>query len=69
MDRSVIEQCARALDSVKNLLNAGQYEEAKNFVVRHGEYLVGLEWAMDIIVEQEHSLTVQQFSEFEKPAH
>ncbi|MEM6885321.1 MAG: MafI family immunity protein [Verrucomicrobiota bacterium] len=61
-----IRQCEAAINSAKYVLSDEEYSESMDYILKHNEWLVGLEFAMDLIDEYERKITFDTYSEFEK---
>ena len=59
------EICNRALYSVKGLLTTHEYSECHDYINKYGEWLLGLEFAIDFLVEEERKINSESFSYFE----
>ena len=49
----VIEKCNKALASVKDYLSISQYQECHELINKHNECLLGLEFAIDFLTEED----------------
>ncbi len=60
----VIETCNKALASVKDCLSISQYKECHDLINKHNESVLGLEFAIDFLTEEEAMVSNQVFELF-----
>ena len=63
--KKIIDQCEVAIKSVEGILSADEFSDCIDYVLKHDEWLLGLEFAIDWIVENNRKIDVQIFKEFE----
>ena len=63
--QQTIELCQAALESVRDELGE-HYAQASEFVLRYDEWLVGLEFAIDCLVESESAVSRAAYDVFER---
>ena len=64
--KNIIAQCEVAIKGVKSILSAEEYSECIDYVLKHNEWLLGLEFAIDWIIEDDRKIDQKSFKEFEK---
>ena len=64
--RNIIEQCEEAIKSVESILSVEEFSECIDYVLKHNEWLLGLEFAIDWIVEDDRKIDDKIFKKFEK---
>ena len=62
----IIDPCRAALDTVRAELGERQYLHACEFVSTYDEWLLGLEFAIDCLVEAERAVSPAAFDAFER---
>ncbi len=67
--KNIIDQCEVAVKSVESILSAEEFSECIDYVLKHNEWLLGLEFAIDWIVENDRKIDEKIFKEFEKAYH
>ncbi len=60
----VIETCNKALASVKDCLSISQHKECYDLINKHNECVLGLEFAIDFLTEDEAVVSNQVFELF-----
>ncbi len=64
--KNIIDQCEIAIKSLESILSAEEFSECIDYVLKHNEWLLGLEFAIDWIVEDDRKIDKKIFKEFEK---
>lgn len=64
--KSIVDQCEIGIKSLENILSAEEFSECIDYVLKHNEWLLGLEFAIDWIVEDDRKIDKKIFREFEK---
>ena len=62
----IIDQCEAAVKGMKELLQAEEYQRCLDMVCEHREWHLGLEFAIDAIVEEDIVISQEVFEEFQK---
>ncbi len=57
--------CKQALESVKELLPKDQYIDCEDYILKHNEWLLGLECAIDYLGDEEATISVSIYKKFE----
>jgi hypothetical protein len=64
--QEIIVQCEVAARGVLPFLGEQQASEALDYILRHNEWHLGLEFIIDCLHEEENPISMEQFSEFRK---
>lgn len=64
--QTTIDQCEIAIKSLSGVLTENEFSECIDSVLKHNEWLLGLEFAIDWLVEDKRKIDKQAFIEFEK---
>lgn len=64
--QSIIDQCQVAANSVRDQLGPERFSEVSEYVSKYDEWLIGLEFAIDWLVDDESRVSQQSYDEFEK---
>jgi len=62
----IIDQCEIAIKCLQGILTESEYSECLDFVLKHDEWLLGLEFAIDWLAEDDREIDEDIFKEFEK---
>jgi hypothetical protein len=62
---STESKCIKALESVKNLLADKEYRDCYEYIRNHNEWLLGLEFAVDYLSEDEKIVSSQSYELFQ----
>ncbi len=65
-NKNIIDQCEVVIRSLENILTDEEFSDCIDYVLKHNEWLLGLEFAIDWIVEDDRKIDAQTFKEFEK---
>ena len=61
-----IDQCQLAVNSVKDQLGSERFSKASDSVSKYDEWLIGLEFAIDWLTDDERRISQESYDEFEK---
>jgi len=64
--QDIIQQSERAIRVVVGKLTVTQAGAALDYVLKHSEWLLGLELVIDCLCEEDSTISSQQYGEFEK---
>ena len=61
-----MDQCEIAIKSLQGILTESEYSECLNYVLKYNEWLLGLEFAIDWLAEDDRKINEYIFKQFEK---
>lgn len=62
----IIDQCEIAIKTLQGILTESAYSECLDYVLKHDEWLLGLEFAIDWLAEDDRKINEYVFNQFEK---
>ncbi len=66
MNRNTINQCQIAIQGLEQIFTPQEISECMSYVTEYGEWLLGLELAIDWLVESNQKISLDNYQEFEK---
>lgn len=51
---------------IENVLTSREYQECLDYILKHNEWLLGLEFAIDALVEDDRKIKKENFIKFEE---
>ena len=64
--QKTIDSCQIAANSVREQLGPEKFDQVSDYVSKHDEWLVGLEFAIDWLIEDETKISQAAYNKFEK---
>lgn len=63
---STESKCKVALEAVRGSLSEQEYRNCNDYISKYGEWLVGLEFAIDSLVEEERKINSKSYELFKE---
>ena len=64
--QKIIDQCEKAVREVYDLLEKDHADDALAYILKHNEWLLGIECAIDWLYEGEQRISESQYENFER---
>lgn len=64
--QNIINQCELAIIGIKSVLTPKEFKECIDYITKHNEWLLGLEVAIDWLVENDRKIEEEKYREFEE---
>ena len=59
--KNIINQCEFAIKGIENILTLREFKECMDYITEYNEWLFGLEFAIDCLVEDERKITEENY--------
>ncbi|MGD1918270.1 MAG: MafI family immunity protein [Pleurocapsa sp.] len=64
--RNIINQCKSAIEKIESILTPKEFQECIDYITKYEEWLLGIELAIDWLIENDQKITSENYQEFEK---
>ena len=64
--RNIINQCKSAIEKIESILTPKEFQECIDYITKYAEWLLGIELAIDWLIENDQKITSENYQEFEK---